>query len=611
MTANEMPAAMNDGHSQGFSTSSIADHETQVLGAMLSTPKCIPFVRAIINGEDFHDWRHRDVFNAILRTTDAGVTPDPVTVADHIPAKDLARAGGQAYLHQLYGDVLTASNADWHAEKLAEAAKVRRERAIVNEMNRSGDVTGLLPHLVESVAGDSTHKVASMGEQHSGQVRMAYKLAAAYADRLLYVHGIGWHYYDGQRWAEDVGDVRARRAVMDVLKRALTASLGDKQLRADVAKCESAAGVKGVLSIAEALEFAATVNDIDADPWMLNCANGTLDLRTRELLPHNPRDRITKAARGAYDPGADKAEWIKFLTSALPDDDVRAYLQRVFGQATYGSVREHMFPILTGTGGNGKGTCYEAVLHAFGDYATPINPDMLMQRERGGVGGPELMTLLGVRLAIGSETNEGRQLDEATMKWLTGGDSLTARNLYESPVSWNPTHQLVYVTNHLPKVKGNSPAVWRRMRVVPFNITFADDTKDGDVDLPARLELQADGILTWAVEGYFDYVDNGGMREPASVKAATHDYQAESDDVGRFVAEACVTGSVYSAKTRTLFGAWQKWAQVAGDAKAIAERAFGKELDRLGYESGPNYGPRLGIAPKPEDTTDSSGSGRW
>ena len=154
--------------------------------------------------------------------------------------------------------------------------------------------------------------VSGSGEHHSGQVRMAYRLAASYADRLLHVHGLGWHYFDGARWAEDNCGT-AQRAVLKVLAEALSESVGDKQLRADVSKCESAAGINGVLGIAAALvEFAATVRDLDVDPFLLNCANGTLDLRDRQLRGHEPRDRLTKVTTGAYDPTVSDTVWAEF-----------------------------------------------------------------------------------------------------------------------------------------------------------------------------------------------------------------------------------------------------------------------------------------------------------
>lgn len=421
----------------------------------------------------------------------------------------------------------------------------------------------------------------SEGEKHRGQARMAYRLAAAYGSRLMYVRGIGWHVWDGERWAEDEKDT-AKTAVLDILRQALAESLDDKELRADVRKCESASGVAGVLDLASALPaLRAAIVDLDADPYLLNCANGTLDLRTRQLRPHNPADRITRVTRGAYDPTADRTTWDGFLASVLPDDEERAYLQRVIGQSAYGRVREHLFPVLTGSGSNGKGTAYGAITNALGDYATIINPDLLMASERSS-GGPEMMTLLGARLVVGSETEEGRQLDAATMKRLTGGDEMTARRLYQEPVRWIPTHQLIYVTNHLPKVKGNDPAVWRRIRVVPFDVVVAE--ADRDQTLPERLELSADAILTWAVQGWFNYEDQGGMNEPDSVRLATDNYQTESDAVKRFIQAECVTGPYAHAKTRDLHHAWTTWAAADG-ADPLKETPFAKELDRLGYEA--------------------------
>ncbi|XTR52893.1 DNA primase family protein [Pseudarthrobacter sp. So.54] len=459
-----------------------------------------------------------------------------------------------------------------------------------------------IPDYFRAEAFDAPNIVAlnAEGEQHRGQARMAYRLAAAYGSGLMFVRGIGWHVWDGQRWAEDEKDT-AKTAVLDVLRRALAESLGDKELRTDVRKCESSAGVAGVLDLASALPtLRASIADLDADPYLLNCANGTLDLRTRQLRPHSPADRITRVARGAYDPTADRGTWDGFLSGVLPDDEERAYLQRVIGQCAYGRVREHLFPVLTGSGSNGKGTAYGAITNALGDYATIINPDLLMASERGG-GGPEMMTLLGARLVIGSETEEGKQLDAATMKRLTGGDELTARRLYQEPVKWMPTHQLVYVTNHLPKVKGNDPAVWRRIRVIPFDVVVSEAQRDQE--LPERLELSADAILTWAVEGWFDYEDQGGMNEPESVRQATDNYQTESDALKRFIHSECVTGPHVHVTTRELYGAWTSWAAADG-ADAMTERAFAKELDRLGFEARKTRigASRAGVALRSEDT---------
>lgn len=454
--------------------------------------------------------------------------------------------------------------------------------------------------------GNEAAPDAAEGEQHRGQARLAYRLAAANASRLMHVHGLGWLVYDGQRWTEDKRD-QAKLAVLETLRQALADSLGDQDLRTDVRRSESAAGVAGILDLAKPM-LAATVDDLDADPYLLNCANGTLDLRTRSLRPHDPADRLTKVATGAYRPDADQGVWQEFLAQVLPDSAVRAYLQRVVGQAVHGRVREHLFPVLTGTGANGKSTAYTAICAALGDYAKVIDPDLLMARERGRTGGPELMMLLGARLVVGSETAEGRKLDEAVMKRLTGGDELTARNLYSPPITWIPSHQLLYVTNALPEVKGNDPAVWRRVRVVPFDVVVP--AEDRDPDLPETLRLHADAILGWVIAGHFDYEDNGGMREPESVIRATDGYRTESDAVARFVSDACEAGQHLHATTRELFAMWSGWA-VRDGAETITEKAFSAELERLGYESKRTKHGRTwkGIRPIPDQQEIDGGDG--
>jgi putative DNA primase/helicase len=427
--------------------------------------------------------------------------------------------------------------------------------------------------------GNPTDVYAAADKMFGGQLRMAHRLAAGHGHRLMFVHSVGWHYWTGTHWAEDDRG-HADRAVVEVLRSALSDSYGDQKLRSDVAKCETANGFAGVLKLAESLEvFATTVSDLDSDPWLLNCANGTLDLRSRTVRPHDPADRITKVCRGAYKPGARSEEWDAFLAKVLPDEAERAYLQRVVGQALLGKVEEHLFPILTGTGANGKGTAYGAIGHAVGAYGIVVDPELLMVKDYGGGGTTEMLDLRGARIAFASETGERRKLDEALMKRLAGGDKLRGRRLYRNPVEWEPTHQLIYITNHLPTVKGDDPATWRRIQVIPFDVTIPEAERDGT--LGDRLQLAADEILAWAVEGYFDYRDNG-MQTPESVRAATEAYQVQSDAVRRFVEEACMTSPAAATRTSELYAAWQKWAQ-SEDVEPMSDKAFGKELDRLGF----------------------------
>jgi putative DNA primase/helicase len=412
---------------------------------------------------------------------------------------------------------------------------------------------------------------------HHGQARMAYRLAASYAGRLMHVHGIGWYAWDGRRWREDDRG-EATRAVLDVLRSALSDSLGDKAMRSDVARCESAAGVAGVLDLAGDLEpFAATVADLDADPHLLNCANGTLDLHTLALRPHDPRDRITKVTGAAYDPDATGPAWQAFLARVLPDEDVRGFLARYVGLGLAGRVLEHVLAILTGAGRNGKGVFYGAVGNALGDYARTAEPDLFMAREGAHPTGE--MDLLGVRWVVVSESDQGRRLAEATVKRLTGGDRIRARRMRQDFVEFTPSHTAALITNHLPKVSGDDPALWARLRVVPFDVVIPK--AEQDTHLGEKLELEADAILSWAIAGWAEYRTRG-LDEPAAVLRATERYQADADALGRFLADACIINPHMWVAVGDLFDRWARWSAEDG-TEPIGKRTFGDAMDRRGF----------------------------
>ena len=413
---------------------------------------------------------------------------------------------------------------------------------------------------------------------HRGQARIAYRLAQNHAGKLLHVHGIGWHYWDGTRWREDDRG-EATRSVLEVLRLALAASLADKGLREDVRRCESATGIAGVLSIAAALpEFAVTVGDLDADPYLVNVANGTLDLRTMNLRPHDPADRITKACGALYRPDAVSGRWDAFLARVLPEEDVREFLRRYAGLALCGTVLEHVLALLTGTGRNGKSVFTGALAFALGDYAGVAEPDLFMHRDGAHPTGE--FDLRGLRWVTVSETDAGRKLAEATVKRLTGGDHIKARRMRQDFVTFTPSHTPVLVTNHLPRVSGDDPALWARLRVVPFDVVIPK--AEQNPHLAEELQADADAILAWAVAGWRDYTTTG-LAEPATVQAATDDYQTASDALTRFVDERCLTGPHFTALVEQLWEAWCQWLTDDG-GEPISKRAFGQALDKRGYD---------------------------
>ena len=423
---------------------------------------------------------------------------------------------------------------------------------------------------------------------HRGQLRIAYRLAKSHANHLMFVHGIGWHHWDGARWAED-NRGEATRVVTEVLRAALADAVGMEarlrdELIADVRKCETANGIGGVLELASSMDpLAFTVADLDADPYLLNTATGTVDLRTFQVHRHDPADRCTKVTRAGYDPEAHSAQWASFLETVLPDPDVRGYLQRLVGLSLLGKVVEHIFTIATGTGANGKGTTYSALLWALGDYGHAAESDLFMQAKANpNAASPALMGLRSKRLVVVSETERDQRLAVALMKNLTGGDLITARPLYGKPVTFPPSHTSLMVTNFLPRVAGDDPAVWRRVRVVPFNVVIPREQRDGH--LGERLELDADAILAWAVAGYRDYVHRDGMDEPRAVQVATDEYKLESDAVARFIEGCCLINPHMWSTTADLFERWLRWAAEDG-ADTLNAKKFGQALDQHGYRT--------------------------
>lgn len=425
---------------------------------------------------------------------------------------------------------------------------------------------------------------------HRGQARIAYRLAERYQDKLLHVAGIGWHSWDGRRWAaDDRGEAKrcsAGRAAPSALRQPQRQGITRRRpkMRIGVRR-----GRRCSTWPPHWYHSPRRLADLDSDPHLLNVANGTLDLHTLKLRPHAPADRITKICRGAYQSDTESPLWQAFLTRVLPDEGVRGFVQRLAGVGLLGTVREHVLAILIGVGANGKSVFDKAIRYALGDYACTAEPDLFMHRENAHPTGE--MDLRGVRWVAVSESEKDRRLAESTIKRLTGGDTIRARKMRQDFVEFTPSHTPLLITNHLPRVPGDDTAIWRRIRVVPFEVVIPADEQDRELD--ARLQLEADSILSWAVAGWSDY-QRIGLSQPDAVLAATSNYREDSDTIKRFIDDECVTSSpVLKATTTHLFEAWQRW-RVQEGVPEISRKAFGQSLDTHGYP-----------------VTDKARDGRW
>lgn len=431
------------------------------------------------------------------------------------------------------------------------------------------------------------HLPGVVEEMHRGQLRFAERFVRGYGGRLLFVHGIGWHKWDGARWAV-CEDGEEARAVLDLLKAALDemSSLNSgearKMLLQDVGKVESAAGVAGTLELASRMipcTLAAT--RLDASPYLLNTTSGTVDIEAGTVSVSNPSDHLSKVTAARFDPAATSPEFDRFLAQTQPDSEMRAFLARSLGSALLGVVREHVLLIWFGRGANGKGTLRDAVAHALGEYAIEVPADLLLQSKHAANLAPERMRLKGARVAFCSEIAEGAKLDEATMKKLTGGDPVNAKLLYRNPVEFDPSHTLVMLTNHLPKVRGDDPATWRRILAVPFDHVVPEGQRDGR--LPERLKGASEAVLAWLWAGWQDYQANG-LNPPEAVLAATRRYQLDSDTIARFLAdEAAVCDGHGTVGSADLYRAFVAWSKAEGEPTEATNKAFTEALETRGY----------------------------
>ena len=415
----------------------------------------------------------------------------------------------------------------------------------------------------------------------------ARRLVLVYGDRLRYVPAWKrWLVWDGRRWAHDVTGQSARW--MKSIARHITAdalAIEDPQARRSALSLarrgESSAGVSGALMLAGTeTGVVVTPEDLDSDPFLLNCANGTLDLGSGELRAHDPADHLTKITGGAFEPAAEGAAFSAFLARVQPEPEMRAYLARLIGHALEGRVTEHILPIFHGDGANGKGTFTGAVLAALGDYADAADPELLNARtfEAHPTG---VADLFGLRLAVLHESDAGRRLAEGTVKRLTGGDRLKARRMREDFWHFEPSHTFTLLTNHKPVVTGQDEGIWRRLRLVPWDVVIPPEERDDH--LGDRLRLESDHILTWLISGYQAWRDHG-FADPDQVTKATAAYRADSDAIGRFLDQQCLAGPNFHVRSSELFAAWSKWCATEGTDSG-SNKAFTESLQNRGFST--------------------------
>jgi putative DNA primase/helicase len=447
---------------------------------------------------------------------------------------------------------------------------------------------------------------SSNGDSESATVQLGYALTdTGNAERYISQHGenflhskaLGFHTWNAQCWAPDETDQVFEWGKKTVRRIYQEAAHADDDARPKIAKwahaSESLPRRNAMIEIAAKDGPKVLPEDFDRDQFLFNVQNGTLDLRTGILLRHDRAALITKCAPVKYDPKATCPRFIQFLAAILNGDEETAiFLQRFFGYTLTGSTREQCFLILYGDGSNGKSTLLNVLRWLLGTYCKQTKPDTLMQKKFGDGIPNDVAMLRGARMVTAIETNEGRQFDEAKIKEMTGGDPVSARFFRKEFFEFVPEFKLYLATNHKPRIIGDDAGIWRRVRLVPFNVSFWNPDKQGetgpehlraDKTLGDALREELPGILNWALQGCLDW-QRDGLPEPRSVADATEEYRAESDPLETFLAERCYRAEHCTTPNAILFEEFSKWAE-REDENELSQKVFTARMKLKGFEN--------------------------
>ncbi len=405
-----------------------------------------------------------------------------------------------------------------------------------------------------------------------------------------------WYGWDGKRWKKDdegyvLSLVQKRISGMhEMLKsKQLVVSKHDdddtknrklglrEALWKHINKSERAAAIKEVVELTSwQPTVKATYDQLDAHDDLINTQSGVVNSTSLKQRPHDPDQYHTMVTSAPFNAAAECPTWMSFLDWAMRGDkELVDFLQRAAGYSATGHIREQVFFLCYGIGGNGKSTFLNTVMHVLADYATSCDIELFLMSpsQRMGSANEELLALRGVRLVYAFEPTEGRALQESRIKQITGGERITARPLYGKPVHFSPKFSLWLATNHRPVIRGTDDGIWRRVVLIPWKAKITADEKDES--LGDKLIAEAPGIMRWILEGAYKW-HREGLRVPEQVRDQTASYRDEMDLLGAFLEQCCKLQEDTTERSSVLYETFKAWCETQGERpwkqKTLKER---------------------------------------
>jgi putative DNA primase/helicase len=415
----------------------------------------------------------------------------------------------------------------------------------------------------------------------------AARFVQQFKDELRYVrpwkHWMSW---DGTRWVPH-GEFERAFEMVDLFQTEAATETHTKA--ANIFGNEFA--IKAMINLSRHQEsVVCEPTHFDSDPMLLGLSNGTLELRTGTRRDAGPQDHISKRANVTYDAAATCPQWERFIARVFNDDaELIALVRRAVGYSLTGLTTEQILFFAYGTGQNGKSTFFDVLLHLFGDYGQKTKSELFTQNRWSKEPEGLIAQLVGARFVVGAEIQAAARLNEALVKDLCGGDLLVGKRLYENPFSFRPLHKIWGYGNYCPTVHDTDKGIWRRLRVIPFNVEIPDAERDRE--LVEKLKAESAGILNWAISGCLEW-QRQGLGTAAAATEATEDYRDEEDEIGEYIAEKCtLEGRITRRQLYTDFREWAEIEQGTPPGRILSKTLFSRRLrTRAGIS---DYKPKI------------------